>query len=284
MRISFVQPLHIGNAIRLFLEPPADAVSWRVLKMGSDNFGGHDDLDYAILVYEGEERVIVDAEHLRNEVKVFYRPYYLDSTGVWHAGETAHATPQSTYEDYSTDVLSIVRQRLEDGLMEEVKRGNLLHEYGYVQVFTAPPSLEQNLKFPLVTITLEDESPSIRGIGDDISGDEFDPVGFDWFDSDGWIAGVRLSIVGWSLNSDERIELRKAIRRIIIGNMAVFSAAGMDMIDLSMSDIDAINGEYNANIYQVMCVFTCIAPTRVGGGVAPIREVHANHVEPENKP
>lgn len=273
MSITQIQPLHVGNAIRLFLTPPAGAVAWRVLKMGSDAFGGHDDLDYAVIAYEGDEDVIVDAKDLLNEHKVFYRPFYRMADGSWRNGATVHATPAATYEDHSTDVLSVVRQRLEEGLLVEVQREKLIAEYGYVQVFTAPPALEQNLRFPLVTITLEDESPSNRGIGDDISGDEFDAVGFDWFDSEGWLADVRLTIIGWSLNSDERIALRKAIRRIIIANLPVFSSLGMDLVNLTMNDVDALNGEYDANIYQVMGTFTCVAPVRVGGSVEPIKQV-----------
>lgn len=273
MSITQIQPLHIGNAIRLFLTPPAGAVAWRVLKMGSDAFGGPDDLDSAVIAYEGDEDVIVDAKDLLNEHKVFYRPFYRMADRSWQVGTTVHATPAATYEDHSTDVLSVVRQRLEEGLLVEVQREKLIAEYGYVQVFTAPPALEQNLRFPLVTITLEDESPNYRGIGDDISGDEFDAVGFDWFDSEGWLADVRLSIIGWSLNSDERIALRKAIRRIIIANLPVFSSLGMDLVNLTMNDVDALNGEYDANIYQVMGTFTCVAPVRVGGSVEPIKQV-----------
>ena len=259
-----LHPLKAGNAIRLFMTPPQGAVYWRVLKMGSDSFTGHNDLDFALIAYEGDESVFIDAENLTNENRVFYKPYYFMQDDSWQAGPTASATPAASFEDHSTDVLSFVRQRLEEGLLVEVQRGTLLSELDYIQVFTAPPSLEQNLRFPLVTITLEDESPNTRGLGDDISGDEYDFGSSEWFESEGWIADVRLSIVGWSLNSDERITLRKAIRRIMIANLPVFADQGMDLINFSMSDVDALNGEYNANIYQVMGNFTCIAPVRVG--------------------
>jgi len=79
--------------------------------------------------------------------------------------------------------------------------------------------------FPLVTIHLESEDPSIHAIGQDISGDYYDGVGQSWEESDGWLAEVRLTIIGWSLNSDERIELRKALRRIILANMPVFATS-----------------------------------------------------------
>lgn len=264
MTIAIVQPLHVGNALRLFLEPPAGAIGWRVLRKGSDTFVGHDDPG-ALLVYEGDERIFVDAAYLQNDVMAFYRPYYTTDGATWTPGATATGTPAAIYEEHTTDVLSLVRERLEAGLKVEVERGNLINDLGYVQVYTAPPSLEQNLLFPLVTVTLEDESPTVRSIGEEISGDEFDAIGFDWLESEGWLANVQLSIVGWSLNSDERIELRKAIRRVVIANLPVFASKGIDQVNLTMNDVDAVSGEYGAPIYQVMANFTCTAPMRVGG-------------------
>ena len=271
--ITMVQPLHVGNALRLFIEPPADAVRWRVLRKGSDTFSGDPEDPSALVAYEGDERVVVDAAHLQNEVMAFYRPFYLSFAGIWTPGRTAYGTPASIYEEHTTDVMSLVRERLEAGLKVEVERGSLVHELGYVQVYTAPPSQEQNLLFPLVTITLSSESSDVRAVGETISGDEFDSIGFDWSESEGWLASVQLEITGWSLNSDERIELRRAIRRVVLANLPVFAAHGIDQVNLSMSDNDAVNGEYGAPVYQVMASFSCVAPVRVGGRVDAISEV-----------
>jgi len=271
--ITMVQPLHVGNALRLFIEPPADAVRWRVLRKGSDTFSGDPEDPSALVAYEGDERVVVDAAHLQNEVMAFYRPFYLSFAGIWTPGPTAYGTPASFYEEHTTDVMSLVRERLEAGLKVEVERGSLVHELGYVQVYTAPPSQEQNLLFPLVTITLSSESSDVRAVGETISGDEFDSIGFDWSESEGWLASVQLEVTGWSLNSDERIELRRAIRRVVLANLPVFAAHGIDQVNLSMSDNDAVNGEYGAPVYQVMASFSCVAPVRVGGRVDAISEV-----------
>lgn len=259
-----LHPLSAGNAIRVFITPPAGAKYWRVLKMGSDGFAGAEDLDYAVIAYEGDERVFVDASNLMNEVKTFYKPYYRMADDSWVAGRTADATPVGSYEEYTTDVMSFLRQRLEEGLKIEVARENILHEYGYVQVFTAPPAIEKNLRFPLVTLTLDSESPSTRGIGENISGDEFDEIGAGHFDSEGWLSDVQITIVAWSQNSNERIELRKAVRRVIIANLTVFADRGFDQVSLTAQDVDAINGEYTVNLYQTFFTFSCIAPVRVG--------------------
>lgn len=270
--ISMIQPLHVGNALRLFLQPPAGAVRWKVLRKGNGIFSGHDDPS-AIVAYEGDERVIVDSAFLQNEVMAFYCPFYTSDGTTWTAGPVASGTPAAIYQEHTTDVLSFLRDRLEAGLLVEVQRGNFVPELGYIQVYTAPPSLEQNLRLPLVTVHLDNEDSSERAIGEDISGDQFDAIGFDWQESEGWLANVRVMVIGWSLNSDERLELRKAIRRIIIANLPVFAAQGWEQVNLSQQDIDAINGEYTAQLYQVMSTFTCLAPVRVSGTVDAIREV-----------
>lgn len=260
--ISMIEPMAIGNALKLFITPPSGAEYWRVLRKGSADFTGIDD-GSAIVAYEGDDRVFVDSAFLQNEVKAFYLPFYRIG-GVWVPGEVADATPAATYEDYSTEVLSLVRDRLEAGLMVEVQRGNIMNDLGYVQVMTAPPSLNQNISLPLVTVTLEDESPMARGIGESIA-DEFNDTDDDtWLEEDGWLANVRLTLVGWSLNPDERIELRKAIRRVMIANFAVFADKGVIMPHLTLSDTDAVSGEFETPMYMVNGEFTCTAPVRVG--------------------
>lgn len=267
-----VQPLHAGNALRLILEPPAGAVRWKVLRKGSDSFSGHDD-PLALVVSEGDDRVIVDVNSLQNQVMAFYRPYYTTNGTSWTAGATAHGTPDAIYQDESSDVLSVLRQRLEAGLLVECQRGNFATDLGYIQVYTASPSLERDLALPLVTIHLENEEPGERVLGEDMIEGQFDAIGGDWDEAEGWLANVSVTIIGWSLNSDERIELRKAIRRIVVANLTVFEGLGWYQVNLSQQDIDAVNGEYPAHIYQVMSTFSCVAPVRVSGNVSAISNV-----------
>lgn len=271
--IHMVQPLSVGNALRLYLEPPAGAVRWKILRKGSDSFSGPAD-ESAAVIYEGNERVVVDARYLTNDVRAFYRPYYTTDGINWTAGPTASGTPAATYEEQSSDVLALLRERLESGLQVEVQRGNLVNDLGYIQVYAAAPSLERDLTFPLVTLHLDSEDPSVRGIGEALGTDDFDAIGDDWTESEGWLADVRISVIGWSLNADERIELRKAIRRIVIANLSVFAGEGWQQVNLSLQDNDAISGEYPAPIYQVVGSFTCLAPAVVANSsVPPVRSM-----------
>lgn len=271
--ISMIQNLHIGNALRVFLTPPTGAVAWRVLRKGSDSFTGPADAA-AIVAYAGDEPIFTDIESLQNEVMVFYRPYYTTDGTTWtDGGATSSATPTADYVDNSPDVLGILRDRLEKGLLVECQRGNFLPELGYISVYTAPPSLEQDLRWPLVTVHLESEEPGERGIGETIGGDTFNPIGFNWDEDQSWLAAVNITIIGWSQNSDERIELRKALRRIVMGNLEVFASKSIQQVSITEHDIDAVNGEYPAPVYQCMCNFSCVSPVNVGGPVDAITDV-----------
>lgn len=271
--ITTIQPLYIGNALRLFIQPPVGAVLWKILRKGSPTFSDHQD-GSALVVYEGNEVVFIDAQHLKNEVKYFYCPFYSSDHGAtWTAGAVSDGTPLATYEETTTDVLTELRTRLEAGLMNEVQRGNFTPELGYIQVYTAPPSLDQGIRLPVVTVHLDDETPMERGVGEYIGGDEFSESNWDWSEGEGWLAHVRVVIIAWALNSDERLELRKAIRRLIVGNLPVFESYGWMNIDLNQQDVDALNGEYQTQLYQVMNTFTCTAPVCVSGRVAAVSDV-----------
>lgn len=273
-----IQPLHVGNALRLFIQPPVDAVRWKVLKKGSSTFSGHDDPS-AFLAYEGDEHVIVDIASLQNDTMAFYQPFYTSDGVEWTAGPVNSGTPRAIYEETTTDVLSFLRDRLEAGLKVEVDRGNLFNDLGYIQVFNASPSLERDLRLPLVTVHLESEDVADRGIGEVIGVDDYDFIGGGVDESEGWLSNVSVAVIGWSTNGDERLELRKAIRRIIVGNLPVFESLGWVTPSLSQSDIDAVNGEYPAPMYQVMNTFTCVAPVRVTGKVeATVSEIFSRNL------
>jgi len=270
--IHMVQPLHVGNALRLHFTPPAGAVVWRVLRKETNDIAGHSD-PTAFLAYEGDDHVTVDATLLRNGVQQFYKPFWTSDGAIWTSGPVVSGTPVADYAEYTPDVLSFLRDRLEAGLAEEVQRGSFQVELGYVQVMMGSPSLERDLRFPLVTLHVESETSGERAIGEAIAGDAFDSIGFDWNESEGWWGENSITVIGWSLNGDERNELRKALRRIVIGNMPVFESQGWTQLDWRAEDIDAVNGEYPSPMYQVMGTFSCIAPVRVGGTVDAISTV-----------
>lgn len=271
--ISLIQPVAAGNALRVFLQPPAGAVWWRLLRRVDDAFAGESDPD-ALLVYEGVDKSTLDIAQLVNGTLYYYRPYYRVGGG-WVPGTTVTATPNATYEGVGEDVLSLVRERLDLGLQTELARGVLTHERGHIPVLTAPPIFE-DVVWPIVTVHLSNDGPAERAVGELIGVDEFD--GHDWFEKEGWLARTQLAIMGWSLNPDERIDLRKALRRIVQANLPIFDFAGMVEIEFSQQDTEDFSS-YGAPVYQVLCTFSCLSPVQVGAKVGAIEEVKTSIVE-----
>lgn len=276
MSITSVVPLAVGNALRVFLMPPAGAILWRLLRKETDDISGESD-PAARRVYEGDDRSALDSSLLVNGETYFYRVFYWDGT-AWAGAESVSAVPVASYADASTDVLSVVRDRLDYGLQVEVSRSVLSPESGGIAVLTAPPVYEDT-RWPMVTVHLQDEAPFQRGIGEMIESDEFDALAGDWQGTEGWMAKVQLTIIGWSQNPDERVELRKALRRIVVANLPVFDEHGIVNIDFRQQDMEALSGEYPTNVYQSMCTFTCVAPVRVVSRGDAIADVTSTIVE-----
>lgn len=278
--LSRIEPLAVGNALRVFFEPPSGAVQVRLLRKASDTFSGHDDAQ-ARLVFAGDPvNAAVDSSNLQNGTTYFYRAYYLIGS-TWYASTSVSGVPNATYSDASTDVLDVVRDRLQKGMRVEVDRGNFASDADdkYIKVLNAPP-LEEATRWPVITVHLTNESPAYRAVGEMVEADDFLELDGTWGSGEGWLAKVQLSIVGWCLNPDERLDLRKALRRLIVANLPVFDEHGMVEIEFSQQDIDAVSGEFAAPVYQVMNTLTCVAPVRVlNGPDQAIRDVQTSLIE-----
>ncbi|HED34951.1 MAG TPA: hypothetical protein ENJ08_12200 [Gammaproteobacteria bacterium] len=261
--IRLIQTIPAGNALRLFLTPLEIATRWRVLRRTDDSFSDFDDKD-AVLVYEStqavSESVHVDSKKLVNGIRYYYRVYYSDGFR-WIATESVSAIPESTYRADDNDVLSFVRERLQLGLVQAIIDKQLFPNSGKIAVLNAPPQFE-NAAFPVVTIHIDKDAPAERFLGESLYEDQIELTGDTWIETEGWLAQWSLSIIGWSMNPDERIALRNAIKRILLINLPVFDAWGMDQVSFDFSDSEDLNS-YPAPIYQVITNFTCIAPAYV---------------------
>jgi hypothetical protein len=257
MTITSLQCVPVGNAIRVFFVPPAGATRWRLLRKTADTFSGQDD-PAAIVVYDGnDETVILDWTGLLNGTPYFYNLYsFVDP--AWLASGTKSTSALATDSDASVDVLSVVRERIDLGLQVEVARGKLQHKDGRIPVLTAPP-LYENTNWPVVTVHVNSDASSERGLGEIISNDVYNDDE-EWESAEGWLSRWSIGIQGWSLNPDERIALRKAIKRVVIGNLSVFDNAGMLQIDLSQQDAEEFE-RYSAPVYQTVGTLTCLAPS-----------------------
>lgn len=267
-----VIPLPVGNAQRIFINAPLGAVLTRVLRKTADNFTGQAD-PAALIVADTVDNAVIDVTGLVNGTPYFYRAYHFDGVAWADSGVSVSGVPAATYFDRSVDVQSVLRDRIDAGLKVEIVRGVLLPQSHKIAVLTAPPIFDQT-RLPMVTVHLENESPAQMGIGDILMPDDFDVLAGQWEESTGWLARTQLTITCWSLNPDERLNLRRALRRVLTANKPVFESLGMVNVEFPMNDMADFNS-FGAPVYQVMCSFSCLAPVLVADQVAPVSDVVA---------
>jgi hypothetical protein len=267
--ISYLQPLPIGNAVRCLLAPAAGSIRTKVLRKDTDDIASEADAAAAV-VYDGSEASFVDTQTLTNGITYHYRAFDLVG-GAWVGSESAQVTPLAITDLVGPDVLVVVRERLKAGLKAEVAAGRLVHETGAVPVQTAPPAFE-NTKWPVVSVHYRSLSLQDRGVGEIIAPDVFDIEDDEWLESEGGLAPQSLEIIGWSLNSDERNALRRAILKVILGNLSVFEAAGMSLIAPSQNDVDDMES-YGAPVFSTVTSLGCLAAAAVQSVAAPISDV-----------
>lgn len=267
MTLAMITKPMAGNALRVFMQPPAGASIWRVLRKLADDFSGPDDAD-ALRVAETSERDVMDAAGLVNGVTYFYRAFYRVGA-AWVPSNTLSASPAANYEDTAPDLITMLRDRLAAGLAVEVQRGVLRPSTGAVHVYTAPPVYDQ-ARWPIVSLHLSGDDPNQRFIGESLAADETD--GETWEEAEGWLSKAQVAVIGWTLNPDERIELRKAIRRIVIANLQVFDAYGFLNVEFSQQDTEDFE-RYDAPVYQSMGTFTCLAPVSVVSHAGVVEDV-----------
>lgn len=268
--ISFAQALPIGNAVRLVLAPPASAVRWRLLRKAADDFTGQDDAQ-ALVVLDGDEPSIIDRTTLLNGVTYYYKLYWTADGAAWTATPTVPVAVAATYQEITEDALMLLRERLDLGLQVELQRGKLRHRSGRIPCLTAFP-WHQRDPWPVVTVHLDTDASGERAVGELLAPDVFDTEAEVWDEAEGWFARTQLSVIGWSQNPDDRQELRRAIRRIIIGNLPVFDDAGFLQVDFRIVDAEDADDK-NTIIYKAVGSFSCLAPVQVAGEADAIDDV-----------
>jgi hypothetical protein len=272
--ISFAEPLSAGNAVRLHLQPPRGALEWRVLRRPTDDFTGHADAG-AVRVgpdYGPRPGSMLDTYKLLNGFEVVYRFYWRDEQG-WHAGASRRVTPAATYQGEGPDAQALVRERIALGLAEEIKRGALKPHDGKIHVVTAIFGAPDEKKLPAVSVHLDTDMPAHRFLGEQMETEVLAGLGSETgHASEGQFSRVALNVVGISLNGDERTALRKALKRIVIANMAVFDEAGLYQCEFAQRD-DEEPGANGAVLYRANGSFACTAPAVVAWPVTLIRDV-----------
>jgi hypothetical protein len=258
--IWFTDPLPIGNAVRLFLRPPSGAVNWVLLRKKTNDIVAHND-PTASVIHSGTELVVLDDSALVNGTTYFYQPFFFDGTS-WTTETATSVVPASTYTIDFPDPLSVMRDRLDYGLQDSIARGRMTHSRGKIQVLNSPP-LASDVAWPVVTVEFAGGAPDANSVGAQIG--QGDAISFDQGDEDGWISRVSLHIVGWALNPDERITLRREIERIVVANIPLFNANGMYEVTFSPSADSNDYESYSAPVYMTSSQFSCVTTSNVVG-------------------
>lgn len=275
MTIAHIEALAAGNAVHVYLRPPPAASEWRVLRRTADAFAGPDDPGAVRVVDASDEPLVYDGKGLVNGVEYFWKPYYRVGAD-WVAGAARAATPAATYRGDDIDAHALLRERIALGLAEEVRRGKLKPASGKIPVVVAPYALADGITFPCVSVHLDSEAPEVHAVGGLIFPDEElrdGGGGGGWDEHRGWLERVQVNVVGVSLNPDERIALRLALKRVLIANLPVFDAHGMVNVEFAQRDHEEQGGPSNAPLFMTVGAFACVAPAFVAarvGGIAAV--------------
>lgn len=268
--IAYANPIACGNAVRVLLNPDADADAWRILRRTDQDFSGPDDPDARS--YEGDmsDLALVDYTDLINGQPYWYRSYFLVD-GDWIEDDTVEITPAASFVADTPDPQDVLIERIDAGLRAEVARGLLSLPPGRdaVEVLRAFAVWDET-RFPVVTVEFVSAETSDRALGEAWADDE--DLGPSWREFEGWKRHYTLAVVAWSLNPDQRIDLRRALERILLANLAVFDAAGLYDLDCQWQDVfDDL--QYDAPVYSAIGTVSCAALSRVGSDVAKITDV-----------
>lgn len=272
MPILSIHGIAAGSALLLRLSASAGTKAQRLLRNTTGAFSGYNDPAATLLttkiVSSFLDYTVTDG------VTYSYQLFAYDGT-AWRAdGPVVQAVSAATFQPQGGDALLTVRDRLDLGLEVLRARGVLKHSKGHIPVLTAPP-IKDEVDWPVVTVHLAQDVPQERGIGEMPEADEFDVLTEQWESFEGWLSNVQLTIMGWSYNPDERIALRRAIKSVLIANLAVFNAAGVQQVEVQQSDSEDFQS-YGAPVYQVMTTFRCVAPSVVAMPDRAITDVIVN--------
>lgn len=270
--ISLAQPLAAGTAVRLILAPPQGALWTRVLRRTSDAFTDPDDAGAVIVADRTTDHAVLDITGLVNGVAYWWKAYHRMPGNAWLATDSISATPRATFVGDDIDPQVLVRDRIAASLAEEVRRGALRPPSGKIPVTTAPFAALEGITLPCVSVHLDTEGTSDRAIGEVFEPDAEQDPGPGWYETEAVQVRTQLSIVGVSLNPDERLALRRALQRAVLANLGVFSDCGLSHIDFSQTDTEEF-GDKNAALYLTGGAFSCLSVAAVRGEAGEVVDV-----------
>jgi hypothetical protein len=292
MEIALLRTVPVGDAVEISTNVDRGVAWLRVLRKAgtAQTFTGPDDPAAARAI---DLPIEIAAQHrlfpsmldfdLTGEASYTYQAYgYRPPHWLSSAPREIAVVPSA--ELISPDPHDMLMRRIEAGLRTEVAAGRLHPPTGKIPVFSSPP-MTQHTPFPVVTVHVDADIPIERAIGEHTAPDRVvdptspdgDGAGAYWEEQEGWLSKWTLSVLGWSLNPDERNALRKSLKHLVLGNLPIFSQAGMLACDFSQRDTEDF--ERDVPLYITNGTFTCVAPASLAGRTAIIDTVEAEHID-----
>ena len=271
MPILSLLPHSAGTAINLSYAMPTTGRAYIILRKKADTFTGETDPE-ATVIRAGLSTPsgFLDTFFLTNGTPYFYKSYWTADGSTWTGEATKTCTPNANYRSTNADPLTFLRERIDKHLQTSILRGELTHPHGAIPVWTAPPVSDETT-FPVVTVQLTSETAEVRGLGDEL-GVDWPPDESSWCEESGWLSRVQIAVIGWSLNSDERGALRRALREGVIANLDVFDKVGFLTVDWSPQDVEDFQA-YGVPMYQTVGQFSCLAPVTITSDYGLVRDV-----------
>mgnify|MGYP003964419849 FL=1 len=269
MPLSLVKSYPVGNAIQIIFRPVLGASKSRLLRKQGFAAAAWNDPS-ATLIHEGTGPVVIDTDGIVNGDTYIYRLFSL-VRGDWvEDGSSLNGTAECLFDDESADVLTIIRDRLFLGFASLISNGVLTPDSGAISVLTAPPIVPE-VQMPVVTVHVRSDSSDEFGIGDEFLADSRMEDG-SWVEYPGFLSRYSIEIVCWSLNPDERIQMRQLIKALLLSNFSIFDNYGIVEINMSHSDSEDFES-YSSPVYQVVTTLSCLAPALIAGYVSQVSKV-----------
>ena len=245
--ITFARSMPIGNAAQVKVRPPAGAEEWVVIRSSSPVSLSSIATPNTVVVDRGRFQISYDIG--LDNGSTYHYTFASRIGSTWTFRSPVPVLVESTSILEVQDPLLAIRARVDYGMASLVARGLVdVQSSTRIPVLTAPPQYEE-VSWPVVTIHCRSDAAADRALGEIITHDPDDA------DTEGWLTKYQVEIIAWSLNPDERISLRSAIKHIILGNLPIFDALGLLRIDLQMSDMEDFQ-TYSAPIYQAVGTLT----------------------------
>ena len=289
MEIALLRTVPIGAAVEISLNVDAGVTWLRLLRKtgAGQTFAGP--AEPAQRVYDNRIPIHTQAQLFASLIddagvsdgETYSYCAYGYQAPLWLASAVRDLTVTPSAESGGADPLDFLVTRIEAGLIAEVAAARLKPATGRIPVYTAPPQAEHT-PMPVVTVHLDIDQSADRALGEHLAPDRYvNPAAPDaqsaddyWEETEGWLSRWTCSVIGWSTNPDERNSLRKALKRIIQGNLPIFEAEGMIQVDFSQRDSEDFVS-YNAPMYLTTGALTCLAPAALTGRAGVIDAVDA---------